>query len=176
MTLDTISAGNQPESDPIEVLKQQTENKEKHRFSFRRATPEDADAYMELESTTIGDHRYSRSTDKAEAIQEFAEHQVYLIHKGERLVGSVQFQMEDTDNAYISGMIVHPDLRGARVAYEAVEFLKEKLHGAKKIWLVTHPENKNMLSISQKMGFKVVEEVADYYGDGEPRVKLVKEN
>jgi [ribosomal protein S18]-alanine N-acetyltransferase len=151
------------------------ESREGYGLSFRRATPEDADAYMELERTVLGDKKYSRSADKNEVLQEFSENEVYLVRKGEQLVGSVEFQMKDPDTAYISGLIVHPDFQGTRVAYEAVQLLMERLQGVKRIELVTHPENRKILSMSEKMGFKVVQRLENHFGDGEPRVLLVRE-
>jgi ribosomal protein S18 acetylase RimI-like enzyme len=152
------------------------EHKEKSKLEFRRATPEDVDEYMALENTMLGNKKYSRSADRSEVLQEFSENEVYLIRKGEQLVGSVEYQMKDADTAYISGLLVHPDFQGTRVAYEAVQLLAERLQGIKRIELVTHPENRQILSISKKMGFKVVQRLENHFGDGEPRLLLVRES
>lgn len=45
---------------------------------------------------------------------------------------------------------------------------------APKIDLVTHPENTKAIRLYESLGFKIAERKENYYGDGEPRVVLVK--
>ena len=148
------------------------ESREDFKLSLRKATLEDADAFVALEHSVAENKTYSGILDSDEALAEFRDNEVYLFYKGTRLVGSVEFQMKSPDHAYIAGMVVHPDFQGKRVAYEAVQLLMEKLKDVKNIELVTHPENANILSMSEKMGFKVVDRVENYFGDGEPRLVL----
>jgi len=148
--------------------------KEKPQLTFRKVTPEDVDAYLELEKTTIGQKMYSRISDKEEALKEFLKNEVYLIYKGDRLVGSTEFEMKSPDHAYLSGLVIHPDFQGQGIGREAVLFRLEKLKGVKRIDLVTHPENFRIINLYQSLGFKIEKRIENYFGDGEPRVMLVK--
>lgn len=159
-----------------ERLQADKESKENLKLSFRRATPADVAAFVELEHAVAGNKTYSGILDTDEALKEFSENEVYLFYKGDRLVGSTEFQMKSPNHAYIAGLVVHPEFQGKRVAYEAVLLLSEKLKDIKTVELVTHPENTNVLSMCESFGFKVKERVENYYGDGEPRLLLVKEN
>ena len=159
-----------------EISKSPLGSGENLRVSFRKATQEDAAAFVELEHAVAGNKTYSGILDIDEALEEFKNYEVYLFHKGKRLIGSVEFQMKNPDLAYIAGLVVHPDFQGTRVAYEAIKLLAKKLEGVKRVELVTHPENANILSMSEKMGFRVEKRIEDYYGDGEPRLMLFKEN
>jgi ribosomal protein S18 acetylase RimI-like enzyme len=53
-------------------------------------------------------------------------------------------------------------------------FLVGQLGDAVRLELVTHPENDHALRLYGSLGFKVEEEISNYFGDGEPRVKLVR--
>ncbi|TSC64209.1 MAG: Acetyltransferase [Parcubacteria group bacterium Gr01-1014_91] len=145
------------------------------KLSFRRATSEDADAFLALEHSVIGTKTYSGSANRAEALQEIAENEVYLIYRDEQLIGSTAFQMKSHDHAYLSGMVVHPDFQGQSIAREAALFRLRKLQGVKRIDLVTHPGNFKVIRLWKTLGFQIEKRIENYFGDGEPRLVLVKE-
>lgn len=161
-----------------------SESKEGFKLSFRRATPEDADAFVELERTAAGNKTYSGILDKDEALQEFRENEVYLIYKNGKLAGSTEFQMKSPDHAYLAGLVIHPDFQDQGIGREAAMFRLEKLKGVKRIDLVTHPENSKIIGLYQSLGFKLYQSlgfkiekrIENYFGDGEPRVVLAKES
>ena len=47
-----------------------------------------------------------------------------------------------------------------------------KLRYIERILLTVHPENDSAVSLYTRMGFKINDEVQDYYGDGEPRFEM----
>ncbi len=157
------------------VSKPSVESKEDFKLSFRRVSEEDVDAYLELERTVIGDRKYSGILDKDEALKEFRDNEVYLIYKDGHLAGSTEFQMKTPDHAYLAGVIVHPDFQGQGIARQATLFRLEKLKGVKRIDVVTHPENSKIIGLYQSLGFKIEKCMENYFGDGEPRVMLVRE-
>jgi ribosomal-protein-alanine N-acetyltransferase len=152
------------------------ENKEDLKLSFRKVTQEDIDAYLELERTAIGNKTYSGILDKDEALKEFSENEVYLMYKAGKLVGSTEFEMKSPDHAYLSGLVVHPDFQDQGIAREAILFRLEKLKGVKRIDVITHPENSKIIHLYESLGFKIEKRMENYFGDGEPRIMLVKEN
>ena len=151
-----------------------SESKEGLKLSFRRATEEDIEAYLELERTAIGNKTYSGIVDKDEAQEDFSENEVYLIYKDGKLAGSTEFEMKSPEHAYLSGVVVHPDFQGQGIAREAALFRLEKLKGVKRIDVVTHPENIKIIDLYESLGFTVEKQIENYFGDGEPRVMLAR--
>ncbi len=148
--------------------------KEKLRLTFRKAIPKDVDAYLELEKTTIGQKTYSAIKDKEEALREFSENEVYLIYKDGKLVGSREFKMKSPGHEYSSGVVMRPDFQGQGIGREAALFRLEKLKDVKRVDLVTHPENFKIINLYQSLGFKIEKRIENYFGDGAPRVMMVK--
>ena len=111
---------------------------------------------------------------KKEALQEFSENEVYLIYKDGELVGSTEFEMKSPDHAYLAGVVIHPDFQGQGIAREAALFRLKKLKGVKRVDVVTHPKNFKIINLYQSLGFKIEKRIENYFGDGEPRVILVK--
>lgn len=148
--------------------------KEKLRLTFRKVKPKDVNAYLELEKTAIGQKTYSGIKDENEALREFLENEVYLIYKDGKLVGSTEFEMKSPDHAYLAGVVIHPDVQGQGIAREAVLFRLEKLKSVKRVDVVTHPENFKIINLYQSLGFKIEKLIENYFGDGEPRVMMVK--
>jgi len=150
------------------------ESKEGLKLSFRRATEEDIDAYLELERTAIANKTYSGIVDRDEALQDFSENDVYLIYKDGKLVGSTELEMKSSDHAYLSGVVVHPDFQGQGIAREAALFRLEKLKGVRRVDVVTHPENFKIIELYKSLGFVIERQIENYFGDGEPRLMLAR--
>lgn len=142
---------------------------------FRKANLEDVDKYIEIECSIKKDKTFVGVLDRDEAIKELTENEVYLIYKDGQLVGIIEFQMKNPDHAYLAGITIHPDFQGQGIGREATLFRLEKLKGVKRIDLVTPPENFRIISLYKSLGFKIEKRIENYYGDGEPRLMLVKE-
>lgn len=158
------------------MQKSQTKRKEKLNLVFKKATKNDVDKILELERKTIKDKTYSCFLNKDEVLKEFSENEMYLIYKDEHLVGSTEFQMKSPDHAYLSGLVIDPHFQGQGIGREATLFRLKKLKGVKRIDLVTHPDNLKIINLYQSLGFKIEKRIENYYGDGEPRLMLVREN
>lgn len=143
-------------------------------LSFRRAVPDDVEVYVDLERRVAVNNTYSAILDRDEALQEFNENEVYLAYKEGRLVGSVAYQMQGPESAYLCGIVVHPDFQGQGIGRAMAEFRLDKVRGAKRIWLVTHPQNKRAIALDESLGFRFEKRIENYFGDGEPRIVLVR--
>lgn len=143
---------------------------------FKKATSKDVSKFVKLDENEINNKMYSCFLNKDEVLKEFKENEVYLIYKDDILVGSTEFQIKSPNHAYLSGLIIDPTFWGQGIGYEAILFRLKKLKGFKRIDLVTHPENSKIINMYQSLGFKIEKHIENYYGDGEPRLMLVKEN
>lgn len=148
---------------------------EELKLDFRRATPDDVGDFLEMEKTAIKHKTYSGITDQETALQEIAKKEVYMIYHEGKLAGSTEFQTISPDHAHLSGLVIHPDFQGKGIARQAALFRLEKLKNVKRVDLVTHPENFKIINLYQSLGFKVEKRIENYFGDGEPRLMLVKE-
>lgn len=50
-----------------------------------------------------------------------------------------------------------------------------KIPNVSKVWLVTHPDNAAAIGLYESLGFKITERKENYFGNGTPRVIMVKE-
>lgn len=141
-------------------------------ITFQKATIDDVDIFLELEKKVSHSKTYSGIFDKKEAIEEIENNEVYLIKKGDAIIGSTEYQMQGPSHAYMSGLVIHPDYQGQGIARKAIEFKLAKLKDIKRIDLVTHPHNSKIIRMYLSYGFIIESWKDNYYGDGEPRIVL----
>jgi ribosomal-protein-alanine N-acetyltransferase len=143
-------------------------------ITFERATIEDAAALLDLEQRVAVPKIYEPRVKIDDAIKEIQSTTFYFIKHRNRIIGSASFRLEDDGSAYIGNMAVDPIYRRQGVARATMNFLVGQLGDAVRLELVTHPENDHALRLYGALGFKVEAEISTYFGDGEPRIKLVR--
>lgn len=145
----------------------------KNKMELKRATTEDVDIYLALEKGASGTGLYSAFTEKDEALRELTNTTAYLVVKNGKVVGHIAYEMKDKDHAYISGLVITPEYQNQGLVREALAKIFEELKGVKLIDLVTHPDNVKAIHLYESFGFKMADCYENYFGDGEPRVRLV---
>ena len=75
----------------------------------------------------------------------------------------------------MSGLVIRPEFQRQGLAKQALGKLFEELKGYELVDLVVHPENSSALNLYKSFGFVVKERIENYYGDGEPRLRMVLE-
>jgi [ribosomal protein S18]-alanine N-acetyltransferase len=143
-------------------------------ITYKRATIEDAAALLDLEQRVAVPKIYEPRVRIEDAIKEIQANTFYFIVHRDRVIGSASFRLQDDGSAYIGNMAVDPIYRRQGVARATMNFLVGRLGDAVRLELVTHPENGRALRLYGSLGFKVEAEIANAFGDGEPRVKLVR--
>jgi ribosomal protein S18 acetylase RimI-like enzyme len=155
-----------------------TENKEiiGENIILKRAGVEDIPSILEVEKGLVGTKIYSGLTGTQDAEKEISENIFYVIEKNGKVVGDIAYQMKEDDHVYISGLAIAKEFQGQGIARQAVKMILEQLKDVKKIDLVTHPENDKAIKLYEELGFKKVgEPIENFYGDGEPRIKMLLE-
>lgn len=147
---------------------------EREPLSFVRATtsPEDVAAFIEIEKTADDTHTYSAVTTENGALEDIGRATVYFIKRGEEVAGSVGYEMESPESAYIDGLITKPEFRGQGIGRAAMEKVLEELKHVPHIHLVTHPENKPAIELYESLGFVRGEVKENHFGDNEPRMVM----
>ncbi|MCU0652751.1 MAG: GNAT family N-acetyltransferase [Candidatus Pacebacteria bacterium] len=140
-------------------------------ISIKEAAIGDADEYVELEKK-VGGRTYFGLT-KNEFIEEFTTRKIYLFKLGDKTIGHLSLKI-DEKGAHLGGFAVEPEYQGKGYGREGLRLVLEAVKDVPRIDLVTHPENSKSIHLYQSYGFEIVERRENYWGDGEPRVVLVK--
>jgi ribosomal protein S18 acetylase RimI-like enzyme len=143
-------------------------------ISFERATVEDAEALLDLEQRVAVPRIYDPRVKVEDAIKEIQSNAFYFIKHRIRIIGSASFRRQYDGSAYIGNMAVDPIYRRQGIARATMDFLLGQIGDAARVELVTHPANDRALRLYKSFGFTVEAEIGNYFGDGEPRVKLVR--
>ena len=98
---------------------------------------------------------------------------VFFVVANDQKIGVIGYEAKKDTN-YISELIIGAEFRGKGYGSKVLEELL-KMIGNKVCELHTHPENTGALIVYLKSGFKIKKWIDDCYGDGEPRILLVRE-
>ena len=152
------------------------ETREEAPISMLEASEADIDALIDIEKAVPKTNVYSPMLTERAWKEELSENTVYLIKSGITPVGSLAYEEKSPDHVYISGIVVRPEYQGRGIASNAIKEVIAKYSTAKRIDLVTHPDNP-ALKLYESLGFRVEERKENYFGDGQPRLvlALVKE-
>ncbi|KKW06103.1 MAG: Acetyltransferase family protein [Candidatus Moranbacteria bacterium GW2011_GWE1_49_15] len=138
-----------------------------------RATIEDIETLLEMERTAVDLKVYAAYSDKKEVEKWVNSDVVYLIENEGLLVGNISYEIKDADSAYISGLIIRKEFQRQGLAKRAMALLLEELKKFKRLSLVVHPDN-HAVKLYESFGFEKDSRVENYFGDGEPRLVMVK--
>jgi [ribosomal protein S18]-alanine N-acetyltransferase len=148
----------------------------KDKIYLKRAGVEDILTLISIEEKVSGLKTYSNMVTEDEWKQSLAKSVVYLIFMGENVVGNISYEKKPDNVVYIDGFIVDPKYQKQGIGKETVRLIMDELQSAKRIELATHPENASAIKIYSSFGFIMKEKIENYFGDGEPRIIMVKEN
>ncbi len=143
---------------------------------FKKTTLDDLETIASQEKSVAGNKTYSALLEEDEIKKYIKEGHVFLILDGSQIIGSIAYQIKSKDHAYIEGLVITPDFQGKGYGTAVINKILEELKNYKIISLVTHPENSNAIMIYLKAGFKIKAWKDNFFGDGEARIELIKEN
>ena len=142
-------------------------------MKLKRATIKDIQTLLEIEKTTIGLKLYSGYFNEKEVEGYVKNSIVYLIKNNDDIVGSISYDVINSNHADISGLVIKPEFQKKGLAKKAMELLFKELKDYKKLSLCVHPDN-HALKLYESFGFKKESRKENYFGDGEPRIIMVK--
>lgn len=144
-------------------------------INLKKATKADIQILIKLEKSVAGTKIYSPMLEKKEWEEALEKETVYLIEKNGIIAGNVSYERKENSRVYISGLVIIPSFQGQGIGREVIIRILDEVEDAKRIDLVTHPDNAPALALYKSIGFVVESRVENYYGDGEPRLVLVLE-
>ncbi|MEC6814431.1 GNAT family N-acetyltransferase [Photobacterium toruni] len=140
------------------------------------AKKEDLDAVFQLEQRLFGDHCYP----------DFFIRQAYdcwpagllVAREQDNVIGyalcAPQFNAMSlkVTEGWILALAVDTSVQGRGVGRKLIQEAMEVLTGCEKLWLTVHPDN-YAKKLYQQLGFTDVEQESEYFGVGQPRIKMV---
>jgi ribosomal protein S18 acetylase RimI-like enzyme len=141
-------------------------------YTLKRATIEDANDLVAFEHRVADPKLYGPILDLAGAIEQIERNIFYFIKLGDAVIGTAAYQVRTDQTVYIGNVAVDPIYRRQGIAHEVVRRILEACREARRVELVTHPENEDALRLYKSLGFVVEGRIENYFGDGEPRLLL----
>lgn len=135
-----------------------------------KATHQDIPKLIHLEKDASNEKTYSAMLTEEDWVEEFKKSYVFFIKYGQDIVGELSYEVTGSSGVYISGILVLKEFRGLGIAKKVLTDLLNKYPNYN-FSLVTHPDNPAVF-LYQNLGFNILERIENYFGDGEPRLKL----
>jgi len=98
-----------------------------------------------------------------------------LFKLGDKTIGHINFRINDDRSVHLGGFVIDPEFQSKGMGRQAMGLILGITNGVK-IDLVTHPDNVKAVKLYRSLGFEIVERKENYWGDGEPRVIMIKNN
>jgi ribosomal protein S18 acetylase RimI-like enzyme len=138
-----------------------------------RATIEDIQTLLEIEKTTIGLKIYSGYFNEKEIKEWISNDIIYLVKSESTIVGSISYEINNENHAHISGLVIRPEFQKQGLAKQAIALLLDELKNFKQLSLAVHPDN-HAVKLYESFGFVIESRKENYFGDGEPRLVMIK--
>lgn len=142
---------------------------------LKPAQTSDIDQLISLEKSVSGSKLYMPLLTRVEWEEALKKNQAFFIECDGAIVGKIFYEMKTVDHAYIDGFAVAPAFQRKGIGRQAMEMLLKNLGEMPRIDPVTHPENARAIKLYESLGFKIESRIENYFGDGEPRVRMVLE-
>lgn len=148
------------------------------KVSLQKATIKDIPLLIAVEKKLVGLKIYSAQTSEKEWEEVLGKENevVYLILLDGEVVGNISYERKPDGTAHVDGFAIDPQFQKQGIGRETIRLLLEELKNMKRIELVTHPDNSGAIKLYLSFGFAIKSRIENYFGDGEPRIELVKEN
>lgn len=142
-------------------------------ISLKKATIKNIKEIAELEKLASS-KTYSARVNENEIKNFIKNDVVFLIKRQNNYIGLVSYEIVKRKTAHINGLVVNPKYRGKGYARQAMLILLKKIQTYPRIELVVHPHNNPAICLYLSLGFIIESWKNNYFGDGEPRLMLIK--
>lgn len=143
------------------------------KIELEKASSEDWQEVLNYEKG-VDSKTFHAMTTEAEVKDFMDKNELFFISADDIKVGAISYEPRKDSN-HINELIVAPEHQKQGIGTRAMEVLMNQIGQDKPMDLVTHPENSIAIRIYLKLGFIITDLKDNFYGDGEPRLLLVKE-
>lgn len=142
-------------------------------ISLIKAKRSDVKVILALEKQA-GSKMYCARTS-AQEIEDCIRRQFpFLIKNKKEIVGFVVYKVLRGKAVQLNGLAIDRRFRGRGFARQAIKLILKKVRAYPRVELLAHPYNVPALSLYLSLGFLIESWKDDYFGDGEPRLLLVR--
>jgi len=147
------------------------------KIDLKKAETKDVPKLIEIEKS-VASKTYSAIVTEKDWQDELVKNnaKIFTILSNDEIIGDVSYEIKSDCIAYISGLCIKQKFRSQGIGKEVIKLILKELKDYKRIELVTHPENKNAIKLYSSFGFLIEKQMENYFGDGEPRILMVKIN
>ncbi|MEI7749498.1 MAG: GNAT family N-acetyltransferase [Candidatus Moraniibacteriota bacterium] len=139
-----------------------------------RATESDMPVLLGIEETAKDLIVYNWGFTDSEFLEWINTDIVYLIEEDGVMVGDISYAVKDADHAYITGLVIVPEFQRRGLARKAMNMMLDELKEFRHLALDVHPDN-HAVRLYESLGFVATERKENFYGDGQPRIIMVKD-
>jgi ribosomal protein S18 acetylase RimI-like enzyme len=139
-----------------------------------RAQPHDAQAIAAFELAVMDLKLYGRPLDTSAAYSEVLSNAYFLQMADRSIISTGALRLQADGTAYLSNIAVHPAYRRQGFARAMMQYLLQDCREASSVELAVHPDNGAAMALYSSIGFVLFEQRDNYFGDGEPRVIMVR--
>lgn len=142
-------------------------------ITLKKATLKDIETVAALEKGASS-KTYSARISPAELKKFITKQAVFLIKNQQTTVGLLAYELIGKKRIHFNGLIIDSKFRRRGFARLALIAILKKLKKYPRIDLVAHPHNSAAISLYLSLGFIIEAWHDNHFGDGEPRLELVK--
>lgn len=128
-------------------------------ISLKRAGEQDIPDLLELEKSVSGTNVYSPMSTEEDWKEEFSTNDIFLIENDGVTIGNCSYEKKSDEHVYLSGLMIVPSYQGKGIGRKVLEQILSDIAWAKKVDLVTHPENKRAISLPPDGGCTSVRDI-----------------
>lgn len=143
-------------------------------LTFERAGEDRVAELVSFEEKLGSNPFYTAPISPEQALEELRKNAYYFIMLDGDMVATCGYEKREDGSFYLNNIAVLPTHRGQGIAKRAFRFLLDACEGAQRIDLTVHPDNRPARSMYESFGFKPESIIENCYGDGEPRLVMVK--
>jgi ribosomal protein S18 acetylase RimI-like enzyme len=144
-------------------------------ITLKKAGVEDIPTLLVIGKAVSNPKMYPSFTKEEEWKEELSGGTTYIIERDGNVIGDVGYNKEKDRCVELNGIAIFPQFQGQGIGKEVMGIIMEELKNVKKIKVTTHPENSRAIKLYLSFGFVIKSWKDNYYGDGEPRIELVRE-
>ncbi len=142
-------------------------------LALQKATNNDWEilATIEKESSSKFFHALTQEKEIKDYIK---DSEVFFITLDNQKIGTVSYEKKEKNSIYFNGLTIIKKYRRKGIASWAIENILSNIKNKKTMSLLVHPKNTPAILVYLKAGFSIHGWENDGFGDGEPRLSLIK--
>jgi [ribosomal protein S18]-alanine N-acetyltransferase len=141
---------------------------------LRRADARDVDRVTAFELIVEDRKLFGPPLDAAAVLIEIETNAYFVEMQDGQIIATGAYRVRPDDTAYLSNIAVHPAHRRSGHARALMQHLLASCRSAPTVDLAVHPDNLAALALYRSFGFAPTRRQDDVFGDGEPRLIMVR--